>query len=449
MKLNGKFRLTGFGGAELSTQDIARLAIAFTILVVCLIVCGLDAQQPAPAEQTRTITREQAIEDMEFLMAQLREKHPSPFGQTSEDEFQRELYRLRSGFDERVTIRDFSLAIAALLALVKDDHTRHRDFSAYHEHLRNDGKLFPIKLRYRDGHMVVESWSPQVIPTRLGVGDTVLSVNGESMESIVQRYGRYLSLETDLQRRWAMDWWFDKYQVLLGDAREQYSLKLCDGADEVYEETLPAVGSWLEQYEKGKSQDPDFSYQFYQEGKVCLFRIRTFAWDLRKQLEEVLIELLDAMRQRKTECVVLDLRGNGGGNGGLGMGIIRTMIDRSYADDLKPVEENGWPVQLALLCDRSTYSAASWLAMVVKDCNVGIIAGEETGGRASFFGDLENVTLPHSGLTCTIGTKFFMRRAGYDDRRGVLPDLPLDVMLDNARLVEKILAFVRTKEVGS
>ncbi|MHC4168767.1 MAG: S41 family peptidase [Planctomycetota bacterium] len=426
-----------------------RLAVALTIVVVCLLVGGLFAQQPVSAERSRTITQEQAVEDMVFLMAQLREKHPSPFGQTPEDEFEKELCRLESGFGEHVEIRDFSLSIAALLALVKDDHTQHRDFSAYHEHLRNDGKLFPIKLRYRDGHTVVESWSPEVAATRLGVGDTVLSVNGELMESLVHRYGPYLSLETDLQKRWAMDWWFDKYQVLLGDAREQYVLKLRDGVGEVYEETLPAVEPWLDQYEKDKSKGPDFHYRFYQKGEVCLFRIRTFAWHLRKQLEEVLVELLDSMRQKKTEYVVLDLRGNGGGHGGLGMDVIRTMIDKTYADDLKPIGENGWPVRLALLCDRSTYSAASWLAMVVKDCNAGIIAGEETGGRASFFGDLENVTLPHSGLTCTIGTKFFMRRAGYDDRRGILPDLPLDVMLNDARLVEKILAFMRTKEVGS
>ncbi|MBN1815933.1 MAG: hypothetical protein JW828_01145 [Sedimentisphaerales bacterium] len=433
----------------MNTQYADRLTVVITILIGSLIGCESYSQQKASEEQAQTITRDQTIEDLDFLTAQLKEKHPNPFGQIPEDKFLKKLCLIKDGFSESVAIRDFSLSVAALLASVRDDHTRHRDFSGYYEHLRKGGKLFPVKLRYRNGHMVVESLSPQVVPKRLAIGNIVLSVNDESMESLVQRYGQYLSLETDLQRQWAMDWWFDKYQVLLGDARKQYTLTLRDGTGEVYEEKLPAVGPWLEQYEKGKSQGPNFAYQFYDDGNVCLFRIRTFAWDLRKQLEKVLVEMLDAMRQKKTECVVLDLRGNSGGNGGLGMSILRLMIDKSYADDLKPAENGGWPVQLVLLCDRSTYSAASWLAMVVKDCNVGIIAGEETGGRASFFGDLEHITLPHSRLSCAIGTKFFMRRAGYDDRRGVLPDLPLDVMLDDASLIEKIITFIRAKKIGS
>jgi hypothetical protein len=80
--------------------------------------------------------------------------------------------------------------------------------------------------------------------------------------------------------------------------------------------------------------------------------------------------------------------------------------------------------------------------MVVKDCKAGIIAGEETGGRASFFGDIVHVSLPHTGLSCGIGTRFFMRRAGYDDRRGVLPDLVLDVTQPDGKLADEIRAFL-------
>ena len=77
------------------------------------------------------------------------------------------------------------------------------------------------------------------------------------------------------------------------------------------------------------------------------------------------------------------------------------------------------------------------------DLQIGIVAGEETGGAASFFGNLEGITLPHSGLACTVATRHFMRPAGYDDRRGLLPDLLLDVTSPDEVLVDAIYTHIR------
>jgi C-terminal processing protease CtpA/Prc len=122
--------------------------------------------------------------------------------------------------------------------------------------------------------------------------------------------------------------------------------------------------------------------------------------------------------------------------------VFTKMMDKPYGE-LQPDSNHSWPVTMALLCDRSTYSAASFEAMLFKDQKMGIIAGEETGGRASSFGDIEHITLPNSRLVCGIATGYFPRRAGYDDGRGVLPDLPLDVTLDDSVLVEKICDCIR------
>ncbi len=425
-------------------------SLAGAIARVCLLLALPCAMVQAQSGECADVTsREKAVEDLDFLVRQLREKHPNPFGRIPEAQFEQEVARRKDGLAEQVDIRKFSLSLAALLAMVGDDHTRHRNMGPYYGHINGGGKVFPVKPRYRDGQMTVEAWSPQVLPSRMGVGDVILSVNGERMESLVKRYGRYMSLETDLQRCWAMEWWFPQYQVLLGDARDAYRFELCDAQGQVYEETLPAAPPWLEQYENLKRLGPTFHYEFYHDGKTCLFHIGNFYWDARQEYECTAGELLAAMRQKNTQYLILDLRANGGGNSGLGMSLLRHVIDREYAEDLKPASEGRWPVKLVVLCDRSTYSAASWLAMVVKDCKVGIVAGEETGGRASFFGDIVHVSLPNTGLTCGIGTGFFMRRAGYDDKRGVLPDLPLDVTLPDRRLVDDISAFLRQRETQS
>jgi len=394
------------------------------------------AVPPAPR-----ITREQAIEDVDFLVEQLKAKHPKPFAKISKQDFSDEIERLKAALSEEVPVKDFSLSIAALLALVGDDHTRHRDFSAFEEHVRRGGLVFPVKFRYKDDCMMVEAWSPDVSPARMKVGDAVVGANGEPMESLLQRYGQYISVETDLQRCWALEWSFDRYQVMLGDVSSEYTLQLSDSAGKTYSEALPAVKPWREEYEKSKPKAPRFHYQFYEDGKVCLFKLQTFNWDLRTELNSKLAALLDAMRRNKTEIVILDLRGNGGGNSNMGSIVLTTMIDGPYGE-LRPHPEHWWPARLALLCDRATYSAASFEAMLVKDYGAGIIAGEETGGRASGYGNIEHVILPNSLLSCGIATAYFLRRAGYDDGRGVLPDLPLDVTLEDHVLVERISAYI-------
>lgn len=416
------------------------------LLLACYVALfGCSNSHATERDRPNVISREQAIEDLDFLVEQLKAKHPKPFAKISEQDFSGEIERLKGSLPEQVLIKHFSLSVAALLALVGDDHTRHRDFSAFHAHVRRGGLVFPVKFRYKDDCMTVEAWSPDVSPARMKVGDAVMGVNGEPMELLLQRYGQYMSLETDLQRCWALEWSFDRYQVMLGDIGSEYTLQLRDSAGKTYCETLAAVKPWREEYEKSKPKAPRFHYQFYEDGKVCLFKLQTFNWDLRTELNSKLTALLDAMRRNKTEIVILDLRGNGGGNSAMGSIVLATMVDGPYGE-LRPRPDQWWPVRLALLCDRGTYSAASFEAMRVKDYGAGIIAGEETGGRASAYGNIEHVTLPNSLLSCGIATGYFPRRAGYDDGRGVLPDLPLDVTLQDSVLVERICDHVRKLE---
>ena len=388
------------------------------------------------------IARQEAADDLDFLFARLKAMHPKPFAKTPEETFRSEIERIKSGLPERVPTEDLSLHAARLLAMVGDDHTTHRRVAAFYEHVNNGGKVFPIRFRYQNNRMTVEAWSPEISPAHIKAGDTVTAVNGQTMDTLIEKYGRYLSLETPLQRCWAMEWWFEKYLVVLGDARDEYVLQLQDAEGQTYSETLPAVKPWLQAYVDAKSKSPRFHHQFYEDGKVCLLKLQTFNWDLRGELETKVNALIDAMKQNKTEIAILDVRGNGGGNSVMGDIVLRRMIDKPYGE-LQPDSEHSWPVKIVMLCDRSTYSAASFEAMLVKDLRIGIIAGEETGGRASFFGDREDVTLPNSHLVCGIATRYFQRRAGYDDGRGVLPDQPLDVTLDDGVLVEKIHTHLR------
>jgi len=401
----------------------------------------LDWAQKVDAEPVSdAITRRQATEDVDFLVAQVLEKHPDPFTQISKEHFEAQVRALKDGFGAEMHTKDLSLSVARLLATIGDSHTRHRDLRWFRRYEREGGKVFPVRFRYQDGRMKVASWSPEIERTDLRKGDVVLSVNDEPMETILARYSAYVAAECDTMRHYTIEALFARYQWMLGDARDAYQLGIRRADGTVHEITLPAVAPWTAP-NKETPAPPLFSHQFYHDNEVCLFQGQSFANNLCQRIEAATDASIAKMKERGTEVLIFDLRNNGGGNAALGTQLLRKVIDRPYGE-FTP-DPNAWHGTLVLLCDRWTASAASWLATFVKDHGIGLIAGEETGGAASFFGNLEGVILPHSRLACTVATRHFMRPAGYDDRRGLLPDLSLDVAGSDEVLVEAIYTHIR------
>jgi hypothetical protein len=218
---------------------------------------------------------------------------------------------------------------------------------------------------------------------------------------------------------------------------------------------------------------------------MCVLKARSFDFRLGEAWERSVAAMLEQMGRKGTKLLVLDLRQNGGGDSGPGTDLLRRVVDRPFALGGKdwrysrayqlaclrwglsqhsipswlyleqvlplkwfypggldltglsgewihvaqgwvpPIPGGSWHGKLAVLVDRGTASAAVDVAEYVKDNGLGLVAGEETGGRASFYSTVAPVGLPNSGVYCLIASAYRTRPAGYDDGRGVLPDLPL------------------------
>jgi C-terminal processing protease CtpA/Prc len=221
---------------------------------------------------------------------------------------------------------------------------------------------------------------------------------------------------------------------------------------------------------------------------------------VRKKLLKILDNLVDDMNKRKSSTLIVDIRSNGGGDTDYGEELLKRVSSRPFkkpqshtrnsraarkAYIINALEKNripaffhleniidfnlyglkskdfeiegqywygrqrliepfadNWNGRLVVLVNGLTGSAASEFAGVVKDNQLGIIVGKETGGRASFYGGLVPIILPNSGLVCNLSTDKIIRPAGFDDGRGVLPDLELDVTEDDEVLVEKIYNYI-------
>ncbi len=177
--------------------------------------------------------------------------------------------------------------------------------------------------------------------------------------------------------------------------------------------------------------------------------------------------IFQEIKAKKSHDLIIDLRGNGGGNSSMGDYIfsylyaekfcafskIRIKLSRELLSlpDFKAEAPEDWtnlegmvvtallgtevPApkrdaffsgRIFLLVDGETFSSASDFATMFRDYRVGTILGSETGGLPVSFGDVFTFTLEHSGICCGVSCKQFFGpkpRPG-DDEHGVLPDIP-------------------------
>jgi hypothetical protein len=112
---------------------------------------------------------------------------------------------------------------------------------------------------------------------------------------------------------------------------------------------------------------------------------------------------------------VLDLRGNGGGNGYLNQALVHAVLRRPALD------RTG---RLFVIIDRGTFSAAAQLAADLERETHAVFVGEPTGAAPDSPGDPAHITLPASGLEVRISTVLWNGSDPRDPRLFITPDQP-------------------------
>jgi hypothetical protein len=113
--------------------------------------------------------------------------------------------------------------------------------------------------------------------------------------------------------------------------------------------------------------------------------------------------------------LILDLRGNGGGNNYLNQPMVHAVLRRPAID-----RSGG----LFVIIDRGTFSAAVSLAADLERETHALFAGEPSGGAPDSPGDPADVVLPASGLKVRVATTMWNGSDPRDPRRCIFPDLP-------------------------
>ncbi len=213
------------------------------------------------------------------------------------------------------------------------------------------------------------------------------------------------------------------YTLEKGGKRKSYALeasvpgKPFSGKDLVFE-SMPE--GWVSAYPSGAklplaARHPDqlYWYEPLPDKGAVYVSIRAMNDWPGQTLTDFAVGLGDYLRAHAIKRVVVDLRGNPGGNNSLATPLVVALI-RSDAD---------YRGGLWVLISHKTHSAAQNFVNRLETYTDAIFVGQPTGENPNMYGDPRRITLPKSGISVALSTLWWQDKDPRDRRPATAPEI--------------------------
>lgn len=419
--------------------------------------------------QSALFSPAQIREDAEFLHAALKKKHPHLYFYAAKDSVE-SFFAALSYTRDSMTEMQFYNRVSLLSEVIKDGHTLlFPSAETLNFHNRQSG-FFPFKLFCKDRRLFVEAnYSTAEEPAP---GCEILSVNHVSADSIFQHC--LIRLMRDGYNTnypvWVLNNYFSEYYSYFFGHPANYVIRYRTDAGAVAELTVPALlkndiginranryGNRAKARGLNPTPNDGITIQIDRSSRRAVLTIRDFddrvlkrlyRQDFRKTLKAHFSEL----KQSAVNDLVLDLRGNQGGNLMNGITLLSylmhepfrvvegfAVVANSESDDMNTRNKakigrgakwfhprsDAFSGNLYLLLDGGSFSNSGIVASALRHYKRAIILGEESGGNEKVLcGNERLAVLPNTRLQIYIPTlQFVIRDLAGNKGRGVVPDV--------------------------
>ena len=416
--------------------------------------------------QTRSLSREQMIQDMDVLFSTIEEVHPDMYAVYPKEKLDKDIERVKSELEPSGDIFYFYKQVAPLVVKLGDGHT---NVSApYHDPSDFVNELFfpfSVMVTYPDKLIFVQKDYTQTRST-IPIDAQITSINNRQANDVVQEMMNYLSGEKDFYKiNGVGNWFIPLMHTLYRDSifdieyifnQERYSVQV-NGvlAKEIIE--------------KDSQQDnpvprKKYAFSVLPEKNIGVIEFNEFM-DI-DRFKVFLDSTFQILQKENIGNLIIDIRKNGGGYTTLGDELFQyislvpfAQFGKSivkYSDIQKqnyknqgyepPNNPNGIEIynenakltelkenklrykgDVFLLISHRTFSSAASFSWAFKYFKMGTVIGEESGGMAVSFGGSITEKLPNTGIFYSISHKKMYHYGATDDNiHGTLPDYEVE-----------------------
>ena len=402
--------------------------------------CGCVRHRLSPGEMK---------EDLDVLFGQIDRHVPDPYVNCDRSALAARRQALYRQIGRPLTVPEFYKIVAPAVASLRIGHTMvHPPEKAFDEHLELGGKVFPLAVRFdRSGATVAASYARLALP----VGGRILSINGEDAGRVFARLARCFPAERRDNNPWALEdpWLLWLALWLEYGPAESLKLRIRDGAGKVAEHVVEAVDDDQPVGEVGRRRKslPWADYSFRRIAKPAAVVIQVNSFTGREYFEPFVRLVFSQVRAAGVKDLIIDLRGNAGGEVLLAELLFGHLTDRPFrlyekaitratgaagrrgatiAHVLPEAQPGPEVLRFAgrtyVLIGPRTASAGAAFAAAIRHYKVGTLVGEETVDLKVTHGRAHRFVLPNSKLRASVAaTRAFCVGAG-DDGGPVVPD---------------------------
>ena len=397
-----------------------------------------------PSQEIKTVLpSEQAVEDLDYLIHRLAERHPACINALPDAvslSYERE--RAEIAALSEVSVLTLWQSAARVLSSLGDAHT------AVGVHYESRA-LLPLAFGWKDDTLICVGEEYD--------GYSVVEIGNISTQDLYQRFLNQYSYELESWARHSFASRLNRgeYLAFVGvDTQTDILLLLENPSDGSRVTVTFALGESAAA--SGERAKPDFDYSIDASAGIGIFTLRQCVFD--EEYKNGLRDFFKAAEENNIHSVIVDLRSNPGGNSLVANEFIRYLPVESYlpgASDVRfgPILWKNKPQRLKnqqlhpvfsgdvyVLTGEDTFSSAMDFATLISDNKLGTVVGEVPGNMPSSYGDILYFQTPNARLAFTVSYKYFVRPDASKSDSPLIPDVKVpakDALTETMRLIEE------------
>jgi len=366
------------------------------------------------------ISKEQWVEDINYLQEKLPKVHTNPFSKIDQKDFDAKIEALKGNINN-LNSDEITIQLMNIIASVGDAHTDIKNFKSNY--------IFPFTIyKFNDGYYltVVDDKYKNLL------GSKVLTINNIPIEDVINKVSVLIPHENEaMVISKAPDYLQDPKVIsyLTNSKDSLLHVTLLDSKGKNSKMDIEAVkSSTLKMSSLSDSiinkpiymkNNNNFWYEYLEGQKTlyCQFNLCLVNTPSQKDLSSI----NDIVKANKIEKVIIDLRNNVGG--------LYISDNNAFINAIKNNSQINVNNKLFVIIGRKTFSSGMQYALGFKQQTNAILYGEATSGKPSHYGNVKTFNLPNSKLNITYSTKYFETQGFNSD--SLKPDVEIDTDINS------------------
>lgn len=415
-------------------------------------------EKPNNIKEKKTYSKTFLIADFNQLISQL-EKHPQVNTFIPKVDWLSFIDTQKSKINRALTIEEFYKICLPVVAKIGCGHT-----NLYNLEFNSATKKALVYLPYKftienDKLYVIKNLSAnQQIP----LGATIITINDKPIEEIINFILTSISADgynKNYKKRMASKGFTYYYHTLFGISDfNKITFKINGKTESIAFKCSKLVS--LKKAENINEKLLDFKIE--KPKNLAVIKIKSFAfYNKVNEFYSFIDNAFSQVKEQKLENIVIDLRGNQGGDPYCASYLLRAIANKSiqyykddtdYAELIKPQNTLGYSLinKPYILIDGLGFSSTGHFSAIVKQHGLGIFVGEELGSTYSCNGGQRNTTLTNTKFFLQVGQKVvdvLVDANRFKKSKGIMPDINVETnyhsIINNKDLVmEKIYDLI-------